>query len=54
MAVQIDLRDWKDIELILEKAEPADNSAALMAFAGTIDWGEDGLEYQKRLRAEWD
>ncbi len=23
-------------------------------FAGTIDWPVDGLQYQKKMRAEWD
>jgi hypothetical protein len=23
-------------------------------FLGKIKWGEDGLEYQKRIRDEWD
>ena len=23
-------------------------------FLGKIKWGEDGLEYQKRIRNEWD
>ena len=49
VAVQIDYSEWLQIEPIVENAEPADNSAALMACAGSVDWGEDGLEYQRRL-----
>jgi hypothetical protein len=25
-----------------------------MPFSGMIDWPEDGLDYQRRMRAEWD
>lgn len=52
VAVQIEYREWLRREKAQETIEPRDDSKALMAFAGTIKWDEDGLEYQNRLRAE--
>lgn len=26
----------------------------LMQYSGTIDWPEDGLAYQQKIRSEWD
>lgn len=53
-AVQVDYADFLRFAPEIAAAESRDNSAELMAFAGTVKWGEDGLEYQKRLRAEWE
>lgn len=62
VAVQIEYDDWKRVEEKLRVLSP-DSSAedneetaferALNASRGTWTAG-DGLEYQRRLRAEWD
>jgi hypothetical protein len=63
VAVQVDYADWLEIERQLEESSSAPKSAADMtdeefkAFAEEVSghWkGGDGLEYQRRLRAEWD
>ena len=37
-----------------DEATGLENSAELMAFAGRIKWDEDPVDYQRRLRDEWD
>lgn len=53
VAVQIDYEDWLEIERLLglqsEKKKPTD----LSRYRG-IWKGVDGLEYQRRIREEWD
>ena len=53
IAVQIDYEDWLEIERLLglqsEKKQPTD----LSRYRG-IWKGVDGLEYQRRIREEWD
>ena len=59
VAVQIDYDDWLRIEraLDLESDSPAKgekSSLAELADAAAPHWeGGDGLEYQRRIRAEW-
>ena len=61
VGVQIEYDDWKRVEeklrtLSLDSAEENKKTAfenALDASRGTWTAG-DGLEYQRRLRAEWD
>lgn len=61
VAVQIEYDDWKRIEKKLltlspnseEDSEETAFENALNASRGTWTAG-DGLEYQRRLRAEWD
>jgi hypothetical protein len=54
VAVQIDYDDWLEIEkqLNIQKLEP--RRVDLSRFAGTITLTEDPLEFQHRIRAEWD
>jgi hypothetical protein len=63
VAVQVDYADGLEIERQLEKASPTPKSAADMTdeefqeLAEEVSghWqGGDGLEYQRRIRAEWD
>lgn len=63
VAVQVDYSDWLEIERQLEESSSTPKSAADMtdeefkAFAEEVSghWtGGDGLEYQRRIRAEWD
>ena len=37
-----------------EAALPHENNIDPMQFSQTVDWPVDGLEYQRRARAEWD
>ncbi|MGH3087422.1 MAG: hypothetical protein ACRDSJ_08905 [Rubrobacteraceae bacterium] len=61
VAVQIDYKDWLEIEGMLEEIRKAEESEAgksrfkdlLEKTRGTWKHG-DGLEYQIRLREEWD
>ena len=43
----------KDIDKILISLKPQKIFRS-KEFLGKIKWGEDGLEYQKRIRNEWD
>jgi hypothetical protein len=63
VAVQIDYADWLAIERQLRKAnsdQAADTSTSEPSFDQLLEdtqgiWSQgDGLEYQRRLRAEWD
>lgn len=58
VAVQIAYEDWLEIERRLqlqEKGETNPNSFAELLEKTRGAWkGEDGLEYQMRLRGEWD
>ena len=59
VAVQIDYEDWKEIETMLQEqpSAPTDEGdgfeQALAASRNTWTAG-DGLEYQRRLRSEWE
>jgi hypothetical protein len=54
VAVQIDYADWLEMEreLALKKEEPP--VVDLSPFVGTVVWPEDAVEYQRRIRDEWD
>jgi len=62
VAVQIDYEDWLEIERLLESREtqekPAgnrqDDFEAVADRLGGAWKGGDGLEYQIRIREEWD
>jgi hypothetical protein len=42
-------------EFILIYNDSAPNKPVdLMQYSGTIDWPEDGLVYQQKIRSEWD
>jgi hypothetical protein len=53
IAVQIDYNDWLKIQSLLEKFEPKEKKR-LDKYAGSIKLNEDPLNYQKRMRNEWD
>lgn len=59
VAVQIGYEDWLEIERLLGAREPDDKEES-EDFEGLADdlgkkWkGGDGLEYQIRIREEWD
>jgi hypothetical protein len=53
IAVLIDYKDWEKIEQILENYQP--QTSDLSRFAGVLRRdGEDPLEFQHRIRNEWD
>lgn len=60
LAVQIDYADWLEIERQLEASQEREVSPEEDAFERGLEetrglWKEgDGLEFQRRLRAEWD
>ncbi len=62
VAVQIDYEDWLEIERLLEKQQPEekptgdqqDDFEALLEKTRGIWTGGDGLEYQIKIREEWD
>lgn len=60
LAVQIDYADWLEIERQLEASQEREVSPEEDAFERALEetrglWKEgDGLEFQRRLRAEWD
>ena len=61
VAVQIDYEDWLEIERLLEgqiKKEQAkeqqDDFDELLDKVGELWQGGDGLEYQRKIREEWD
>jgi len=43
----------QEIEKLLFQLQPRKLFRAKQ-FAGKLKWGEDALEYQKRIRNEWD
>ena len=43
----------QEIDDMLSRLKPLKQFRSSM-FLGKIKWGEDGLEYQKRIRNEWD
>ncbi len=51
IAVQIDYEDWQKIEKLLE-SHPS-QQVDINQFAGIIHLTEDPLEYQQRIRNEW-
>lgn len=59
VAVQIDYEDWLEIERLLdarepENAEPEDDFEELLDKTSGGWKGGDGLEYQIRIREEWE
>ncbi|MGI8538797.1 MAG: hypothetical protein ACR2N0_03325 [Rubrobacteraceae bacterium] len=59
VAVQIGYEDWLEIERMLEAREPenggrSDDFEELADDLGKKWEGGDGLEYQIRIREEWD
>jgi hypothetical protein len=52
VAVQIAYADWLEVEkrLGIDEAPPGTD---LNQFGGTISLAEDPLEYQRRVRREW-
>lgn len=62
VAVQVDYADWLEIERQLEEspseeAQETEGKPSLEELSKEIRsyWkGGDGLEYQRRIRAEWD
>ncbi len=62
IAVQIDYEDWLEIEQLLKMQRPEEKPAedqqddfeALADKLGEAWQGGDGLEYQTKIREEWD
>ncbi|GHT51417.1 hypothetical protein AGMMS49982_08810 [Bacteroidia bacterium] len=53
MVVVIEKRyNKKKVNQMMSEFKPVKTFGA-KKFAGTIEWGEDPLEYQKRIRNEW-
>lgn len=59
VAVQIDFEDWLEIERLLEIREQEKSEAGRSRFQELLEttrgsWKSgDGLEYQERIRSEW-
>jgi len=53
VAVQIDYEDWLDIVRALNLSDGNKPPSDLSRFVCTVDWGEDGVAYQRRVREEW-
>ena len=45
--------DNKELDKILSGLKPRKQFSS-RKFLGKIKWGEDALEYQKKIRDEWD
>lgn len=54
VAVQIDYDDWLEIEKLLGLQTEKQLLTDLSEFHGVITMTEDALEFQRRIRAEWD
>lgn len=53
IAVQIDYRDWLEIEQSLSPLKPRPAATNLARHAGAIALSEEPLAYQSRARGEW-
>jgi len=53
VAVQIDYRDWIEIEQSLSPSKSGAAATNLARHIGAISLSEDPLAYQKRARGEW-
>jgi len=55
IAVVIDYETWREIERKLGDGWPEKPGADLTPFIGTLkSWPEDPVEYQRRIRDEWE
>ena len=54
VAVQINYGDWLRIERALGSQTSVRPPTNLARHAGRLDWPLDGLEYQRKVRSEWD
>jgi hypothetical protein len=54
VAVQIAYEDWLEIERLLEQTPSPRRVVDLSRFYGVLTLTEDPLEFQRRIRAEWD
>lgn len=55
LAVQIAYGDWLAIEQVLAGRQPESSPPAVdvMRFAGRVKCGESPMEFQHRMRGEW-
>ena len=53
VAVQIEYQEWLEIAKRLHKEEVMSLTRSLSCHQGTIHLKEDPLDYQKRMRSEW-
>jgi hypothetical protein len=51
--VPINYADWLEIERLLASNGGAKKPCDLRSLAGSLRWGEDAVEYQRRVREEW-
>jgi predicted DNA-binding antitoxin AbrB/MazE fold protein len=53
----VDLPPHCRVRVEVDPDTPADNKAQtgadLMRFRGTVQWPEDAMDYQRRVREEW-
>lgn len=54
IAVQIDYEDWLEIEKRLGERSASSRTVDLESLRGSIQLTEDPLEFQRRMRGEWD
>jgi len=53
VAVQIDYDDWCKLEEVLQHHTFEKLTRDLNSLTGTLQWGEDAVGYQRRVREEW-
>lgn len=53
VAVQIDYDDWLAIEQQLDIQRERGAPTDLADFSGVLQWPEDAVAYQRRVREEW-
>ena len=53
IAVQINYADWLKIEHLLNLRN-APKNVDLSSYSGSLQLTEDPLDYQKRIRSEWE
>ncbi|MCG3199223.1 MAG: hypothetical protein GHCLOJNM_03733 [bacterium] len=54
VAVQIPYSEWVEIERLLDLGDRDRDADSLESLKGTITLTEDPVEFQKRMRGEWD
>ncbi|GEM_PF-2905615 len=54
VAVQRDHDEFLRFEKAVEKVEMESAYQRMMSFVGKVKWDEEPVEYQRRLRDEWD
>jgi len=54
IAVQIEYSDWLEIQQLLGLASNHVPKVDVNRFGGTLRWTEDAVDFQRRVRSEWE